>query len=551
MIPQGKTAMVWQLRLWQGGDPARQVAECRRLGLSSVTIKIADGCRLRWESGTTTNADLLERTVAALTEAGIEPYGWVWLWGRKIIFDWDKKVPVQSTPKKEAAAGVAACRKYGFRHMVVNAEASYVRHPDYAEEYTSEINDLAPDIDYSLCGYRFPTTHQPEYPILIFAPHMDAWCPQVYFLRDNRPLGGAIQLETSVDQHDSIRPLPYFPVAPTYPYKYKDAAGVVRIWRPTKAQLLALFERAKVIGCVAVSVWDLAQATEEEKDALADFHWSEPVPPIDDPIPGGGTMKVVLSDALRAHISQNTLNGYVESDKVRAYLIREEIDLPAAADRLRLRWPVTGTPIVTQRYGINPQNYKPFGLPGHEGIDIRAVGGTPLMAMADGVVARVETSAGSGAYGVHVRLQHILAGGNEFESVYAHMKLGSTKVSVGQAVAAGTVLGLADNTGNSFGAHLHITLKHKGNGSPWMGRDIVNPTPYFSALFPGNGWIVDVGGNLRSEPNVSGALIRWIAANERLQAFDIGGDGGDWWKVKTAQGQEGWYWNPGYKLHPA
>jgi len=37
-----------------------------------------------------------------------------------------------------------------------------------------------------------------------------------------------------------------------------------------------------------------------------------------------------------------------------------------------------------------------------------------------------------------------------------------THVRVGQTVKAGQRIGLADNTGNSFGDHLHLTLKKIG-----------------------------------------------------------------------------------------
>lgn len=262
-------------------------------------------------------------------------------------------------------------------------------------------------------------------------------------------------------------------------------------------------------------------------------------------------MKTVLVQPLKTFIDAEAIAGQIESDAVRSYLTSHEVEQPEPGARLALAWPVAPPAIVTQAYGIHKQWYAPFGLPGHEGIDIRALTNTPVMACADGEVVRVELSATNNAYGVHVRLKHVLAD-DEYESIYAHFRLASPTVQVGEVVGVGHVLGKADNTGNSSGSHLHITLKHKGKGSPWMGRDIVNPTPYFRELFPGK-FLVDVGGNLRKEPDLNAPILRYIAPGALVHAIDFGGPGGDWWKLvvdppAVPASVQGWYWQVGYKL---
>jgi murein DD-endopeptidase MepM/ murein hydrolase activator NlpD len=243
----------------------------------------------------------------------------------------------------------------------------------------------------------------------------------------------------------------------------------------------------------------------------------------------------------------------IDADALRTWLEANEFEVanlpepPLAGEPFFLSWPAPFPAIVTQAYGINPQWYKPFGLPGHEGIDMRALNGTPIYAMADGEVSRVEPNAASGPYGIHVRLKHMHPDEGEFRTVYAHFE--EIKVALGQKVIRGEVLGLSDNTGNSSGPHLHITLKHIGHGSPWMNTsDIVNPTPYLADLFPGKGWRLDVGGNLRKGPGESFEIIRWIPAGPTILAMDFNRmDGGDWWKIGI-EGEVGWFWNPGYKL---
>ena len=183
-------------------------------------------------------------------------------------------------------------------------------------------------------------------------------------------------------------------------------------------------------------------------------------------------------------------------------------------------------------------------MPGHEGIDIRAITHSPVFAVTAGDVHRVETNPASGAYGIHVRITHDHPDG-PFKTIYAHFE--EALVNEGDLVNAGDQIGWANNTGNSFGAHLHMVLKKVGDGSPWMNTsDIVVPTPYMVDLFPGEGWAVDVEGNFRTSPEVGNNLIRLISANNVVQALDFDGD---WWKVEF-QGIVGWFWNPGYKLMP-
>jgi len=267
----------------------------------------------------------------------------------------------------------------------------------------------------------------------------------------------------------------------------------------------------------------------------------------------GGDMgeKVVNSDDLRVWIGENEY----EPEQPTEPPVEPPIEPPIEPDKFKLIWPTPEPKIITQWYGINPQWYAPFGLPGHEGLDMRALNGTPIYAMAAGEVVRVETNPNSGPYGIHVRIAHEFDG-QVYKSVYAHFQ--SPKVEVGQIVNAGDVIGLADNTGNSSGAHLHITLKVVGKGSPWMDTsDIVNPVPYLPSLFPectipgfdGLGWRVDIGGNFRKDPFVANNIIRYISAGAVV--FPTGevdwNDGGDWWEMRF-ENVVGWFWNPGYKL---
>ncbi len=140
-------------------------------------------------------------------------------------------------------------------------------------------------------------------------------------------------------------------------------------------------------------------------------------------------------------------------------------------------WP-TEFRTVTQAFGANPQNYQRFGLPGHEGLDIQASPGSKVFCVAPGQVKMVHLNPDPKvhAYGIHVRVSHA----DNYETIYAHLQ--SAVVQPGQQVVAGQLLGLADNTGNSLGDHLHITLKHHGESSGGYPGSIVDPTPFLVPL---------------------------------------------------------------------
>jgi murein DD-endopeptidase MepM/ murein hydrolase activator NlpD len=85
----------------------------------------------------------------------------------------------------------------------------------------------------------------------------------------------------------------------------------------------------------------------------------------------------------------------------------------------------------------------------HEGIDITAAFGTPIVAPAAGRVVKVGWENG---YGLMVELDH----GYGLQTKYAHML--RTAVQVGQMVKRGDALGYVGSTGLSTGPHLHYEV---------------------------------------------------------------------------------------------
>ncbi len=146
-------------------------------------------------------------------------------------------------------------------------------------------------------------------------------------------------------------------------------------------------------------------------------------------------------------------------------------------------WP-TEHRVITQPFGANAHYYRQFGLPGHEGVDLRAPTGSKIYCVARGRVYKVQNNPEGHNYGIHVRVQHE----DGYVTVYAHLQ--EAFVAVGDAVKGGSVLGLADNTGNSFGSHLHLMLKKRGAKVGDWPKDMIDPTPF---LLPLMGWKTPVG----------------------------------------------------------
>lgn len=89
----------------------------------------------------------------------------------------------------------------------------------------------------------------------------------------------------------------------------------------------------------------------------------------------------------------------------------------------------------------------------HAGIDFRAPSGTPILSAGAGTVIR---AGWAGGYGRMVEIDH----GGGLTTRYAHMS--RLRVSKGQKVETGTVVGEAGSSGRSTGPHLHYEVRRKG-----------------------------------------------------------------------------------------
>jgi murein DD-endopeptidase MepM/ murein hydrolase activator NlpD len=95
----------------------------------------------------------------------------------------------------------------------------------------------------------------------------------------------------------------------------------------------------------------------------------------------------------------------------------------------------------------------------HYAIDLVPGAGTPIYAIADGVV--IDHVDGHGSWGNYVRIQHTI-GGRTVISSYAHMQTSSSPLAIGDKVAVGDFVGLVGATGQVTAPHLHLEIEDDG-----------------------------------------------------------------------------------------
>jgi murein DD-endopeptidase MepM/ murein hydrolase activator NlpD len=118
-----------------------------------------------------------------------------------------------------------------------------------------------------------------------------------------------------------------------------------------------------------------------------------------------------------------------------------------------------------------------FGAPRnghtHQGQDLSAAEGTPLVAVATGtIVWRAYQAAGAGHYLV------LDADGEAYNHVYMHIQSGSMLVGKGDRVTVGQHIANVGNTGGSEGPHLHFEI---WDGPWYSGGHPVDPLPFLKS----------------------------------------------------------------------
>ncbi|WP_300591483.1 M23 family metallopeptidase [Microbacterium sp.] len=130
-------------------------------------------------------------------------------------------------------------------------------------------------------------------------------------------------------------------------------------------------------------------------------------------------------------------------------------------------YPLAGGYSKGRGFGYNPVVGCSYCSTNHQGYDMAQGCGATIYAAGPG---RIITAGSFHGWGNTVRIDH----GGGLVTLYGHMQWGSIRVSVGDAVEAGTALGAEGNTGRSFGCHLHYEVQQDGAA--------IDPQPFMAAL---------------------------------------------------------------------
>ncbi len=117
-------------------------------------------------------------------------------------------------------------------------------------------------------------------------------------------------------------------------------------------------------------------------------------------------------------------------------------------------WPLPGQYTISSNYGDTDGRSS-----GHNGVDISAPAGTPIVAACSGTVEWANYSSSAGNW---VGISH----GGGITTVYMHMS--AIAVSAGQKISEGQTIGYVGTTGWSTGNHLHFGVRVNGAwANPW------------------------------------------------------------------------------------
>ena len=209
----------------------------------------------------------------------------------------------------------------------------------------------------------------------------------------------------------------------------------------------------------ALQAADAKAALEQQQAALADTQTALEAALLD----ANSTLTAQQAAAqAQAAVTDAAKKAYEDATAALDAYVREQSRRYTTADlhltSLDFRCPLDSYGRITTQFA----EADPWGIP-HRGTDFAAPGGTPIYAIADGVVSAARTM---NSYGNCVQVSHGTADdGHRYDSLYAHMS--SIAVAQGAAVQKGDLLGYVGNTGNVYGAgggyHLHLELRVDGS----------------------------------------------------------------------------------------
>lgn len=252
----------------------------------------------------------------------------------------------------------------------------------------------------------------------------------------------------------------------TLTHSYLHEAEAAQLREANRIQQEQIRQIAKKASALGQEV-DAIQRTEDGLRALVGAPPAETDSAVQEgdaaPAPTGGAPHALTTDEVSEALTMLEERAAVRRTSIGQLAIMMQKDVPGASSFLGDDTPVTtptGWPtdgFISSGYGLRWN-----GAEFHQGIDIAAEMGTPIVATADGVVTIAGWNAGG--YGNMVDIDH----GSGVSTRYGHAS--AVVVTAGQRVRRGQIIAYVGSTGHSTGPHLHYEVRLSGQP--------VNPTSY-------------------------------------------------------------------------
>jgi len=256
MTLRGKGFFIWKVQYCENGSSAAIVNLARQANLSHVLIKVADGNYSY--NVTATGADLVPPISQALRAAGIQVFGWHYLYG--------------DDPIGEANKAIQRIQQLHLDGYVLDVEGEY-KDPGKdkaALTFMNRLRSAYPKLPVALCSYRFPSYH-PQIPWANFLQSCDLNMPQVYWQSNHNP---ADQLVRTINDFQTITP--FRPIVPV------GSAYMSGDWAATTDDVIHFMQTAQSLNLSAANFWEWTHTRQYLPalwDAIKDYSWpSTPLP---------------------------------------------------------------------------------------------------------------------------------------------------------------------------------------------------------------------------------------------------------------------------------
>ena len=249
---QGKGMSVWKIAACEGGNAQAMVKRAQSAGIRHVHIKVADGASPSNQPG----QNSLPEVVAALKGAGLEVWGWHFLYGTK---------SGQVVAAQEADQAIKQIKALGLDGYALdfentgNPQFSWNGGPQVARTFMTRMREaLGPDFPIGAKShalmFKFGTDNvpmQPAIPFDAFIENCNYLIPQIYWVFDTPDK----RFKESYRQYSKRYPgKPFVPYGAAYGEKQPNG----KFWEASPAEITRFMELAEELNFPACAFysWD-------------------------------------------------------------------------------------------------------------------------------------------------------------------------------------------------------------------------------------------------------------------------------------------------------